>query len=160
MEKLDFDDLKGIFACIDAEMNQNKEYLVRLDATTGDGDLGLTMCAGYDAIVRQLDGSDERDFGKGLVSAGMTMADFAPSTLGTLLAMGMLRAGKVLLGRTNVKADELGRAGTAAVEEIGASGKAKCGDKTVLDSLIPAVETLNDALKERCRPCGGGEGGQ
>ena len=31
------------------EMNENKDYLIELDANSGDGDLGLTMSKGFNA---------------------------------------------------------------------------------------------------------------
>ena len=47
------------------EMNENKDYLIELDANSGDGDLGLTMSKGYGALPQLIrDNTDPQDIGK------------------------------------------------------------------------------------------------
>ncbi len=77
-----------------------------------------------------------------LRTAGATMARVAPSTMGTLTATGFLRASKACDG-----IDELGTAEIAAFwrayrDGIAERGKAKVGDKTLLDVLDPIALTL------------------
>lgn len=127
-------------------MEDNKEELIRLDGLCGDSDLGLTMSAGFAAAAQAANASDEQDIGKRSYLAGKAMASAVPSTMGTLMASGLMNAGKVLRGR-----DALDAAGQAAFfrayyEGVQARGKAEPGDKTFLDGLKPALDAMDQAL--------------
>ena len=42
--------LKGALGCISDIMTENRDYLVELDSRNGDGDLGISMSSGYQAV--------------------------------------------------------------------------------------------------------------
>jgi dihydroxyacetone kinase-like protein len=69
--------------------------------------------------------------------------------MGTLLATGLLRAGQAVLGRAGLDLAGLAQMLEAFVEGISARGKAKPGDKTILDSLYPALEALRGACEQQ-----------
>jgi dihydroxyacetone kinase-like protein len=77
-------------------MQDNKNYLIHLDSVVGDGDLGLTMSDGFFASYKAVADGTEKDCGKLLYTAGKAMATAVPSTMGTLMASGLMKAGKVL----------------------------------------------------------------
>jgi dihydroxyacetone kinase-like protein len=118
-----------------------RDELCALDAAAGDGDLGVTLDAGFAQVAVVLDGSSEdADIGALLRQIGLELATKAPSTIGTLLASAFLRAGRELAGRT-----ELG--GTDAVVFLSASaagvaerGHASVGERTVLDAMAEAAD--------------------
>jgi dihydroxyacetone kinase-like protein len=139
------DDLRAIFTRISAMMTENRDYLIELDAATGDGDLGLTMMRGFAAVVDALSGGSETDLGAILARAGMAMAQAAPSTMGTLMATGMLRAGKALAGKTALDRAAFTALLAAFEEGVMARGKSKPGERTVIDALHPALESLHTA---------------
>jgi dihydroxyacetone kinase-like protein len=60
------------------EMNENKDYLIELDANSGDGDLGLTMSKGFAAAKEKANASEETDLGKLLFAAGSAIASPVP----------------------------------------------------------------------------------
>ena len=69
-----------ILAFIDkafAIMDENKDYLIELDAASGDGDLGLTMSKGFAAGRDAAHESAEEDLGKLLFQIGSAMAKAA-----------------------------------------------------------------------------------
>jgi dihydroxyacetone kinase-like protein len=76
------------------------------------------------------------------MKAGMTMAKSAPSTMGTLVATGFMRGGKVLSGKQELDAADLAEFFRAFVQGLMERGTAKPGDKTIIDSLHPAAEAL------------------
>jgi dihydroxyacetone kinase-like protein len=144
MESFDQSDIKKIFSRLAQIMKDNRDYLIELDSATGDGDLGLTMTLGFEKIDEIFRTADEPDVGKLIAKAGMTMAQSAPSTMGTLMAAGMMRGGKALSGKTDMGSADFAEMLRAFEEGIMTRGKAKPGDRTVLDSIHPAILALED----------------
>lgn len=145
MDKLTAHDIQTIFAMLDRAMAENREYLIQIDAQLGDGDLGITMSKGFSAANKAIEKSTQSDLGQLLISASMAMAQSAPSTMGTLMATGFLKAGKSFSGKTETNLEGFSRAMNDFVEGIMMRGKAKPGEKTIIDSLLPAVKALSDA---------------
>ena len=122
-------------------MAENKDKLIEMDGIVGDGDLGLTMSDGFKAAYDAVSDGAIADAGKLLFAAGKAMANKVPSTMGSLMATGLKQAGKDLKGKETLE--------DADVVQIFASyeaGVAKFGDKTFLDGLHPAVESLQASL--------------
>jgi len=153
MESLKACDVKEIFKEIKNIMDVNKDYLVELDAAMGDGDLGITMCTGFGAIVSELEKVEDDDLGNMIVKAGMIMANIAPSTMGTLIATALMKAGKIVKGYKEIGLKEAVDMGYAAVDGIKQRGKSEVGEKTILDSLYPAVIELDNAGKSGSSLC-------
>jgi len=66
--------------------------------------------------------------------------------MGTLMASGLMQAGKVLKGKTELTDMDIADIFGAYLEGVANRGKAKVGDKTFLDGLDPAVKALKEAL--------------
>ncbi|MDQ6901163.1 MAG: DAK2 domain-containing protein [Candidatus Dormibacteraeota bacterium] len=118
------------------------EELNRLDGSAGDGDLGLTMAAAARALQTVLAERENEEAAALLRQCGSEIARKAPSTSGTLVATGFLRAATELgeAGESERDVVLLARAVAAATEGIRARGKASPGDKTMLDALVPVTE--------------------
>jgi phosphoenolpyruvate---glycerone phosphotransferase subunit DhaL len=127
-------------------MCSNRDYLIKLDSVVGDGDLGLTMSDGFVAAYKAVVDSEEPDTGKLLYNAGKAMSTAVPSTMGTLMASGLMQAGKVLKGKMQLDSSDLADLFQAYLEGVENRGKAKVGDKTFLDGLDPAVKEMKAAL--------------
>ena len=82
--------LKRAMAQISAVMNENREYLVELDSRNGDGDLGISMSSGYQAVKDYLATSEERDLGILLKNCSSVFNEAAPSSLGTITSFALL----------------------------------------------------------------------
>lgn len=128
------------------EWRSHSEELRRLDAIIGDGDMGVTVELGGKAIADFLANPGEDDIGKLLMKCGMQVNRACPSTFGTLLASAFMEAGKGVVGKKEIEAQDLAVLGKGAVEGVKKRGKAEVGDKTMLDSLVPAVEALEQVL--------------
>lgn len=142
------EDLRTQFKVISAHINANKDLLIELDSALGDGDLGLTMSTGFEAAVEALEADAGEDLGKTLMQVGMAVNNKAPSTMGTLISSAILRAARVVKGKAEFDDQDCVEMAKAAVQGIEDRGKAERGDKTILDSLIPAVEALEARLQE------------
>lgn len=127
-------------------MDENRERLIELDSVAGDGDLGLTMTKGFRAAYETAEASGETDAGRLLYNAGKAMSGAAPSTMGTLMALGLMQGGKVLKGKTELDNGDIAAFFEAYEEAVMTRGKAKLGEKTFLDGFDPGVKALKEAV--------------
>jgi len=122
------------------------DELRRLDSITGDGDLGVTVELASKAMTDYLNNPGEEDIGKLIMKCGLQINKSSPSTFGTLLASAFMEAGKTVLGRKEIEFKDLVLVGQGAIDGVKKRGKAEVGDKTMLDSLVPAVEAYKQAV--------------
>jgi phosphoenolpyruvate---glycerone phosphotransferase subunit DhaL len=119
------------------------EELRELDAALGDGDLGITVQAGSAAVIKALDAlPGEATFSETLVAAGKAFSTANPSTFAALIGGGLLAAAKTMTGKDALGKAEALEIGRAVAGRIAERGKSKVGDKTVLDALVPSLDTL------------------
>lgn len=85
---------------------------------------------------------DSSDISRLLRSAGIAIARAAPSTMGTLTATGFLRASNAVEGRKILDTVALSDFWKAYRDGVAERGKAKVGDKTLLDVLDPIATTM------------------
>ncbi|MCC6178030.1 MAG: DAK2 domain-containing protein [Chloroflexi bacterium] len=121
--------------------------LCALDAIAGDGDLGVTLATGFEAIRPLIESPPAEDAGQLLSQVGMQFGRAAPSTMGTLSATAFLRAGTKVRGKTNLTAVDVADMLEAAAGGIRDRGKADVGQRTVLDALVPAAEAARAAAE-------------
>jgi len=145
---LQINDIKTILDKIKEMTLEQKEYLIELDSTMGDGDLGLTMVKAFAAASEYASSSTENDIGSLLMKSGMAMAKAAPSTMGTLIGTGFMRGGKALKGTQEIDVSSYTMFWKHFVEGIMERGKSKPGEKTIVDALYPLYLALEKASKE------------
>ena len=125
------------------------DYFTELDRAIGDGDMGITMRKVGTALQQYANETEPGDdLGGWLAKAGMTANRAAPSTMGTLTATALMRAGKAVKGKAELSADDVVALFHAADQGIQARGKAKPGDKTIIDALHPAAETFAASIEK------------
>lgn len=83
-------------------MEDEKDYLVELDQQNGDGDLGISMSAGFNAAVNAFKDDSGKDIGLGILKAAMAFNEKAPSSLGTILSFGLMAMGKAFKGKQDL----------------------------------------------------------
>lgn len=127
-------------------MMEHKEELILMDSEVGDGDLGLTMSDGFTAAYNSLKSDANEDLGKLLYMAGKAMANAVPSTMGTLMASGLMQAGKQFKGQTETDLNGLYDLFSSYQAGVTNRGKAKVGEKTFVDGLNGAVVALKESL--------------
>ncbi|MFC3885605.1 dihydroxyacetone kinase subunit DhaL [Bacillus songklensis] len=141
-------DVKAILIEIGKVMDENKDFLCKLDGALGDGDIGLTMSKGFRAVTENLPNINEENIGVLLMRSALVMGETVASTMGTLMASGLIRGGKFSQGKSELNLEDLLIVIKAMVKGIMDRGKAKVGDKTILDALVPAVEAMEKAHEE------------
>jgi dihydroxyacetone kinase-like protein len=130
--------------------------LTELDAAIGDGDHGINLDRGFRAVLAGLHGGGEPVPGPELLrSAGRTVMGTVGGASGALYGRALVRAGERLADRPAAHGQEvldLADAFEAAVESIAALGRARPGDKTMLDALLPATAALRSAATAGLEP--------
>jgi dihydroxyacetone kinase phosphoprotein-dependent L subunit len=139
------DEVLGIFKTISKEVVPQADTLRELDAKIGDGDLGITVTRGMEAVIAGLKELEGTPVSNQLARSGMAFNRAAASTFGVLFATAMMRGGAAVKDREDVGASDVAAIGQAAMKGLMDRGKAKIGDKTLLDALAPAIEAFDKA---------------
>ena len=125
-------DLRAAIVRLAAAMARDFDALNAADGALGDGDLGVTMKRGSQAMA---DLVLPDDLGQALMSCAQAFTKVSGSSYGTLMATGLMAIAKVVKGRTEIETAEVSSLVAAARDAMQARGKADLGGKTVLDSL-------------------------
>ncbi len=132
-----------------ARLSERADYLTQLDAAIGDGDHGINMDRGFRAVrERVLDPGNEAPLDGLLKGVGMTLLSTVGGAAGPLYWTFFLRMAAQAGAKDRLPAPELAAALAAGVEGVRQRGRAEPGDKTMLDALLPGVETLERMLAE------------
>jgi dihydroxyacetone kinase-like protein len=141
-------DFKNMLLHIQSRIEQQKEYLSELDRALGDGDHGVTMSLGWQAIADQVNAFEAEDCGLLCKEIAMCFLNAVGSSVGPLYATAFLRGAAQLQGKSVISKLDMVEFWTAAVKGIQERGKAQLGDKTMLDTWIPAIESLQKAYRD------------
>lgn len=137
-------DLVNVIKSISSIMNENRDYLIELDAQNGDGDLGISMSNGFKALVSFLENNKETDMGKVFMKMSSAFNEASPSSLGTILSFGMMGMAKSLKGKNQIELIDIAQAFENGIKTIMDKANSKLGEKTILDSLYYGAETLKN----------------
>jgi len=145
---MDVKSLTGALSCINKNMQDQKDYLVSLDQKFGDGDLGISMAAGFNAVDNFLQTCEEKDLGKVCMKCAAVFNETSPSSLGTIISLGFMGMAKALKGKEEATVHETAAALEAGLQKIMDKAKSKPGEKTILDAVYPAVEALKSGSND------------
>jgi dihydroxyacetone kinase-like protein len=123
-----------------------RDHLVQLDAAIGDGDHGTNMTRGFEAVVQALDADGGSPPGKLLILAGRTLVSTVGGASGPLWGSALRSGGRVLGDQPTFDGSHLVDVLAAALASVKDLGTAAVGDKTMVDALEPAVDTLRARL--------------
>ena len=118
---------------------REKDYSALDAAAGGDGDHGEAIVAATKALAAA-EGNDFKSLLESMVAHLESDVSGSTSSLYGTLFEGMADA--VDAGKTELSAPELADLFAAGLEELGFATKAKVGDKTFMDALIPANEAI------------------
>ena len=127
---------------------ENEKYFCDLDAVAGDGDFGYSLARGFENVVSGWDDLEYEDAGGLLKKVAIVLTKRIGGTSGPIWGTAFLRAGGSLAGKAEPTGADVIEAMRAAIEGIKQRGNADLGDKTLLDALVPATDTLEAKLGE------------
>jgi dihydroxyacetone kinase-like protein len=140
-------DGRGILLAMVKGIQDNKQYLGDVDGLIGDGDHGMNMNKGFTLYEEQL-GDDETTFSDGLFDLGNVLLTKIGGSMGPIY-------GTLLMGMSDAEDDEdeitldlLAKMFEQGLSDLQEIVDAKVGDKTLVDTLAPATESLKKSAAE------------
>jgi phosphoenolpyruvate---glycerone phosphotransferase subunit DhaL len=125
----------------------NEQYFCDLDAVVGDGDFGYSLARGFEKLVEDWDKLEYDDVSGLLKKTAVVLTSRIGGTSGPIWGTAFLRAGSALNDKPSPSGDDVVAALRASIEGIKQRGNSDVGNKTLLDSLVPAVDTLERELQ-------------
>lgn len=122
-----------------------RDELCALDAVAGDGDLGVTLATGFTAVRSLVAASPSGDAGELLVAVGRELGRKAPSTIGTLISIALVRAGVALRGKRELAAGDVATMLEVAAAAVRERGHVQTGQRTVLDAIAASADEARRA---------------
>lgn len=135
---LNKDEVKEMLILVADRIIENEPMLSEADRNLGDGDHGLGMKRGMEAVKEKLAG-DVESVEKAFAATGMAMMSSMGGASGAIFGTLWRNGGKALAGREAFDAQGLADLIKAGLEGVMARGGAKPGDKTMIDALHPAM---------------------
>jgi dihydroxyacetone kinase-like protein len=124
----------------------NEQYFCQLDSVVGDGDFGYSLARGFEKVLEGFDTFDRSSPGAFLKKVGLVVASRVGGTSGPIWGTAFMRAGAAAGGKTTLDGADAVAMLRAAVDGIMARGGASLGEKTLLDALVPAIDSLEAGL--------------
>jgi dihydroxyacetone kinase-like protein len=129
------------------QVSQVKSELDSMDAGCGDGDFGSTMTRAFEQSTKALEQAQRDDVGAILISAGAAILSSAGGTAGPIFGALFMEAGKLAKGKREVELQDLASMFDSSNRKIRFVGRAAVGDKTMIDALEPAVNSLKESAR-------------
>lgn len=123
---------------------ENRAYLSEIDGKIGDGDHGVNMAKGFGLAADRLKGKNV-SLAEGFETLGTVLLTEIGGSMGPLYGVMFNEFAEKLEGVDDIGTAAFSTMLHAGLDGIQSIGSAKLGDKTLLDSLIPAVTAFDDA---------------
>lgn len=140
MDGLDTQGVIALMLSAAESVDSAKDLLTKADQAIGDGDHGIGMARGCEAVRNKLLGSPLATPGAVLVASGQAMMMSVGGSSGAIFGTLFTAAGKFLGDAPKLTSRHFAAALAEGLAAVQKRGNAKVGDKTLVDALAPAVE--------------------
>jgi len=128
-------------------IEDHKGYLSEVDGKIGDGDHGINMAKGF-ALVKERLGDKEVSLSEGLGLIGKTLMTEIGGSMGPIYGTLFIQMSLKAKDKPETDARLFGEMLRAAREGLHDLGGATVGDKTIMDTLIPAQEAYQTSVEQ------------
>ena len=136
---LTVEETKEMFVYVADKMVESKDVLTQADKAIGDGDHGIGMARGFEAVRQKLEAQTFASIGELMKSIGMALMMSIGGAAGAVFGTLFRGAGKNTGDHFELNNQTLALALQDGLQAVKDRGKAKPGDKTMVDALEPAV---------------------
>ncbi|WP_192364351.1 dihydroxyacetone kinase subunit DhaL [Mesorhizobium mediterraneum] len=133
-------DLKTLISVTADTIAAHADELTVLDQAIGDGDHGLNMKRGFEAVRAEAEGFAAKPLPEALKAIGTKLVMTVGGASGPLFGTLFMALGKEISAEPDRA--NLAMAFGKAIEAVAARGKSQVGQKTMLDVLQPVHEAL------------------
>ena len=141
------DTLISIIESISKKLIEAEKTLTDLDSPAGDADCGSGVRRGFEAVTKIIPELDQMELGDILKKVGFTLAYTIGGTSGAMLGTGFIETGKSIGDKKEPDAKDWVTAlenALAVIKKRG--GNTQIGDKTLVDSLEPAIIAMKNLV--------------
>jgi dihydroxyacetone kinase-like protein len=140
-------DGKPVLLKMVAEIQKNKDYLGEVDGLIGDGDHGMNMNKGFTLFGEQIAGKDI-GFIEGLDELGNLLFSKIGGSMGPIYGSIFMSMAEAAEGLEELNTADLAKMINAGLDGLHEVVKGEVGDKTLVDTLVPANEAIQKAAGE------------
>jgi phosphoenolpyruvate---glycerone phosphotransferase subunit DhaL len=148
MTQASFDEVDLVLRTMATTIVDNADYFAQLDSIVGDGDFGYSLRNGFEVVVADYDTFDRSSIGTLLKKIGIVISGKVGGVSGPIWGTAFLRAGGAAGDKTELAPEDLIAMLRAAITGIMARGGASLGEKTLLDALVPATDSLEASISD------------
>ena len=127
------------------DIDDQKAYLTELDNVIGDGDHGINMDRGFQAVKKQMPTYADLEVDGILKDVGKQLMKVVGGSAGPLYGSAFKKSGVYLKGKTEITMDDFLGMMDTSIEQIQKLGHAVEGEKTMLDAMIPATKAMKES---------------
>lgn len=148
MDMLTVGDVTDCMEAVIDTVLENERFFCELDSAAGDGDFGSSLAKGFRGLRSNWPSLNKEDIGAFMMECSAIIMDQCGGASGPLWGTAFRQAGRYSKGKKQMDLQETAGFFQAMVEGVQKVGGAKRGDKTLLDALIPAAESLQKSAQE------------
>ncbi|PKA45330.1 dihydroxyacetone kinase subunit DhaL [Rhizobium sullae] len=123
---------------------ENRAYLSEIDGKIGDGDHGVNMAKGFGMAAERIKGNGMSLAGA-LDTLGTVLMTEIGGSMGPLYGVMFIQFAEIIEKASMIDAAMFSKMLHSGLDGIQAIGSAKVGDKTLLDTLVPAITAFDTA---------------
>jgi dihydroxyacetone kinase-like protein len=125
-------------------MIASQAMLTEADRVTGDGDHGVAMGRGFEAVLAALADQEAADLKDLFFMTGTALITAAGGASGIIFGSWFSVGGMALAGRQEFDRQALSLFLQDGLKAVQKRGKAQAGDKSMVDALLPALTALQE----------------
>lgn len=144
--QLNLKETKELFFFIAKKMIESKDLLTKADQAIGDGDHGIGMARGFEAVIEKLSKSEYDTLGDLLNAIGMTLLTSIGGAAGAIFGTWFKGASQNLKFDTILDSHTFSTILLDGLLAVKMRGKAELGDKTMVDALEPAATKARELV--------------
>jgi len=148
-EMFDYALMKRFLLALAAKIMNEKDHLNKLDAACGDGDFGVGMYLGFKSAQKAVEEHTTGDIGTLLSNTGSAVLSSVGGASGPVFGTFFAEMGEKAKGKSEIQLGDLATMLEGSLEGICLRGRAKVGDKTLVDALEPAVKSLRESVSHK-----------
>jgi len=139
--------VKDMLIYVGEKVRENKPFLTKIDSAIGDGDHGIGMSVGFTKVEENLKQKEFTSINDVFKTTGMSMVQSMGGASGVIFGTMFLGGVKTLDKKEQLDIPTLAEIFDKSLEAIKQRGKANLGDKTMIDALEPAVNSLKKSVE-------------
>ena len=145
---VDYQVVNGMMIFVADEVIRNEELLSEADRSIGDGDHGLGMKRGFSEVKKKLLETNPLTIGNIFQTSGHALISSMGGASGPIFGMLFIKGADAIGDCNNLDSSSLFSFLNGGCDGIGVISKAKSGDKTMFDALIPAIDAAKEAVNK------------